>query len=287
MFVGSTGILTFTSTADRPWVRLDPARGASLDVSARVLGLTSATNLRDSGGYRTNTGQWVRFGALYRSPALTLSEEDTASVAELGLSDVYDLRTPGAIAEEPDVELAGVRYHELDVLGDLISGSGLPEFTTVEQARQFMIQTERDMVGAASAKSGHRDLLTGLITGAGAGLYHCTAGKDRTGWASAVLLTLLGVDEETVMADYLLSNTHFFGSPAVQAELAAMPAQKREIYEPLMRVEREYLQAGLDRVDEEYGSMEAYAEEGLDLSDEVIERLRERYLVGEPIQKLT
>ncbi|WP_051217921.1 tyrosine-protein phosphatase [Nocardioides insulae] len=284
--VGRHGTLTFTSRADRPWVKLVPAYGQPLEVTARVLGLESAPNLRDAGGYRTTDGRWVKYGAVYRSPALALTDEDAATVGGLGISDDYDLRTTDEAATEPDVQIPGMAYHHLDVLGSLgnpgTGGSQLPDIATAQEARTYMAQAELAMVDSESAKSAYHDLFTGLANAEGAGLYHCTAGKDRTGWANAVLLTLLGVDEATVTEDYLLSNTYFFESPAIQAQLAAMPAAQREIYEPFMRVEEEYLRSGLDRVAEEYGSMEAYAVDGLGLSPRTLAKLRARLLVGEP-----
>ncbi len=111
-------------------------------------------------------------------------------------------------------------------------------------------------------------------------LYHCTAGKDRTGWATAVLLTLLGVPQDTVVQDYLLSNTSYFDSPAVQAELKAMPAAESAVYAPLLEVQASYLQAGFAQVTASYGSMYGYAVHGLGLSPRAIAKLRHKLLVG-------
>jgi protein-tyrosine phosphatase len=143
-----------------------------------------------------------------------------------------------------------------------------------------MQEIEQDFVTNATARAAFGALLTGIADSNGATRYHCTAGKDRTGWATAVLLTLLGVSQDTVTQDYLLSNTYYFDSPAVQGMLKAMPAAEAAIYAPLLEVQASYLQAGFDQVAASYGSMYDYAVHGLGLSPETIDKLRAELLVG-------
>lgn len=277
----AAGSVTFRSTSARPWVRLTTDRGASLEVTTRVLGLTGAPNFRDAGGYRTTDGRWVRYGVVYRSPALTLTGAELATASGLGITGDFDLRTTAEATATPDAALTGAAYVHLNVMGDA-TGATIPAVSSPEQAAGFMVAAERSFVDADTAKAAYRELFTHLATDEGASLFHCTAGKDRTGWANAVLLTLLGVPQETVMEDYLLSNTYYLNSPAVQAQLNALPASYRAIYERFMAVDASYLQAGLDRVAEEYGSMEAYAVEGLGLTPQLLEQLRDKLLVGAP-----
>lgn len=274
------GSLTFTNTSARPWVRLSANGGAPLDVTTRSLGLDGASNFRDAGGHRTTDGRWVRYGVLYRSSALTLTTSDSALVDSLGLTGVFDLRTASERAETPNVEVPGAPVRHLDVNGE--GGGGIPAVTSPAAAEQLMIDAEIGFVDSPTARTAYRELFTELATADGASVYHCTAGKDRTGWASVVLLTLLGVSAETVMADYLLSNTYYLNSPEVQEGLSHLPAHIRAIYEPLLAVRAAYLQAGLDRVAEEFGSMRAYAIEGLGLTPALLERLEDTMLVGAP-----
>jgi protein-tyrosine phosphatase len=95
-----------------------------------------------------------------------------------------------------------------------------------------------------------------------------------------VLLTLLGVPQDTFTEDYLLSNTYYFDSPAVQAMLKAMPSAEAAIYTPLLEVQASHLQAGFDQVAASYGSIYDYAVHGLGLSPQTIARLRAKLLVG-------
>jgi protein-tyrosine phosphatase len=275
-FGAGDGTLTVTA-AYGDWIRLVPTVGESLVLTVRDLGLASDPNLRDIGGYRTADGQWVRMGVVYRSQALSLSPADLAVVNTLGITADYDLRTTAEIAESPDVVPAGATYTNLNVMADI---SLEPTLTSAAAAGSYMEEIEQQFVTNPTAEAAFGILLTDIANSNGAVLYHCTAGKDRTGWATAVLLTLLGVPQATVMQDYLLSNTYYFDSPAVQAELKEMPAAEATVYAPLLEVQASYLQAGFAQVTASYGSIYGYAVHGLDLSPQTIAKLRHKLLVG-------
>ena len=254
------------------------AHGDAVALTERALGLASNPNLRDIGGHRTTDGQSVRMGVVYRSQALTLTAADLAVVNALGITGAYDLRTPAEIAATPSAVLAGATYLSLNVLGK--DSPAIPSVASAAQARECMEDMGREYVISAPARAAFGTLLTDIADSPGAQLYHCSAGKDRTGWATAVILTLLGVPAETVMSDYLLSNTHYYDSPAVQAMLSALPADKSAIYGHMLDVKPAYLQAGLDQVATSYGSMYDYVHQGLGLSDATIATLRHRLLAG-------
>ena len=266
------------SASGGEWFRLVPSHGGALAVTRRDLGLTSNPNLRDIGGYRTADGQWVLMGVVYRSQALSLSAADLAVVDALCIAGAYDLRTPAEIAATPGVVPAGAAYLSLNVLGKDSPSS--PSVASAAQAQECMADMGREYVTSAPARAAFCTLLTGIADSSGAQLYHCSAGKDRTGWATAVILTLLGVPAETVMSDYLLSSTRYYDSPAVQAMLGTLPAAKSAIYGRMLDVEPAYLQAGLDQVAASYGSMYDYVHQGLGLSDATIAKLGHRLLTG-------
>ncbi len=272
-----TGALTVSAGTGR-WFALVPSTGRPLVVTVREVGLASDPNLRDIGGYRTGDGRWVRMGAVYRSQAMALTPGDLAQVNSLGITTDYDLRTPAEAAATPDAVPAGAAYTMLNVLGD--TQATMPSITSAAQAQQYMAQTNQQFVTSPVARQAFADLLTGVADDDGASLYHCTAGKDRTGWATAVLLTLLGVPRDTVLQDYLRSNENYYDSPAVQAQLAAMPAAEAAIYQHFLDVEPAYLQAGLDQVTASYGSMAGYATKGLGLNPRTLAKLRQKLLAG-------
>jgi protein-tyrosine phosphatase len=273
--------VTVRSASPRPWVKLVPRTGKALTVATRSLGLASDPNLRDIGGYRTRTGRWVRSGVVYRSQALALTAADLAVVNTLRVTGDYDLRTTAEATKVPDVVPTGAIYVHLNVLGDSGSAS-IPSDITPEQAVAYMTQGEVSMVDSAAARAAYKSLFSNIATERGASLYHCTAGKDRAGWATAALLTLLGVPDDVVMNDYLLSNTYYLNSPAVQAQLAAMPDAMRAAYTPFMEVRAGYLQSGLNRVKQEYGSMTNYFTKGLGLDRSTVAALKAKLLVGTP-----
>lgn len=275
----TSGTFSMPAQADvaRPWFRLQSREGAPLEVTTRSLGLDSAKNLRDAGGYRTADGNWVRMGVLYRSNALTLSSADLDIVETLGIRDVYDLRMPREVEHAPDVVPAGAELHLLDMLG-----SSWPHFnpTTPEEARTLMEDLERWVATDEHPRAAVASLIEMVATERGAQLWNCSAGKDRTGWAAAVILSLLGVDERTVIEDYLLSNRYYYETPEVQAQIAALPKDERATWAEVHKVYAFYLQAGLDEVEKGYGSMYAYATEGLGISPATIVQLRARLLTA-------
>jgi protein-tyrosine phosphatase len=275
-----TGRLTVADDGEAPrrFVRLRPDVGAELVLGPRTLGLPSSPNLRDSGGYRTTRGQWVRMGALYRSGVLTLTADELATVTALGLRHDYDLRTPGENEVNPDVLPEGATRYSLNVSGG--EKVEVPPLNTEADVVELMTRAPLAYMVMPSAVAAIGGLVKGLAENDGVSLFHCTAGKDRTGWAGAVLLGLLDVPDATVMADYLLSNTYYLDSPGMRAHLEGLPPDEAAAHRAMIGVRPPYLQTGLDAVQEQYGSMRGYAVEGLGVSPAAIDRLREKYLVG-------
>ncbi|KJY33452.1 tyrosine-protein phosphatase [Streptomyces sp. NRRL S-495] len=277
-----TGSATVTVTglaaADRWFFELVPDRGAPLVVADRSLHLASAPNFRDAGGYRTADGRWVRTGVVYRSGDLSrLTDQDLAKLRRLGIRTVFDLRTPGEQKTAPDRVPAGATVVNANVLG--VADTGAFNVTSPQAAVQAMVDAERTMVSADSARTAYHSVLNALVERNDENvLFHCTAGKDRTGWASAALLTALGVPRETVEADYLASNT--YRAAEIAATLAQLPPAYQAIYKPLLDVRSEYLAAGFDEVQRKFGSFDAYLKSGLGLDRRDLRDLRSQLLVG-------
>ncbi|MEE1920961.1 tyrosine-protein phosphatase [Pseudomonas sp. 148P] len=245
---------------------LDTPRLAGIDNFRDLAGTTTA--------YTTANDGTMRSGVFYRSNALTPRGTDLAVLNSLGISNVYDLRTPSEIAATPDTLPTGAVYQNIDIIGSTTSGSNITNisFTSAAQAVAMMEETNRAFVSDSGMRSQFSVLFNELAAADGAALFHCTAGKDRTGWTAAVLLSIAGVDSATIMQNYLATND--YTATRVAATLAAMPASMAAIYAPLLGVQASYLQAGLDEVTAEYGSMDNYLKEGLGLSQETIYVLR-------------
>lgn len=145
-----------------------------------------------------------------------------------------------------------------------------------------MTATYRDLVTLPSALTAYHGLLTGLLLsvekGSAPALFHCTAGKDRTGWAAAAFLLMLGADEGTVFEDYLQTNADLL--PAWEPMLARAEAAglERDQLLAAMGARPEYLRAAIEQVNESFGSITGYATTGLGLTEADLDRLRQTYL---------
>jgi protein-tyrosine phosphatase len=276
----SSGTLTAVRTpgVSRAWFRLVPSKGTSLVLAERDLGLTTDPNLRDVGGYRTASGDWVRMGLVYRSQALhPLSATDLAAIDQLGITDIYDLRTPAEASGSPDATVSGATYHLVNVFGT--PGPVINAGTTSTSAQQSMIEMNVHFVTGAPDRAALKQLITDLADSTGPQLFNCTAGKDRTGWATAVILSTLGVPESTVMQDYLLSNRYYFDSPSVQSSIKSASPSQAAVSTAILDVNARYLQAGLDQMKKSYGSAYNYMVQGLGVSPATVAKLRARLLV--------
>ncbi|QID38187.1 tyrosine-protein phosphatase [Streptomyces albus] len=280
---GPRGTATVRGVAahGRRWFRLVPDRGRALWLADRSLGLASVPNFRDAGGYRTADGRWVAMGKVYRSAGLErISAADRRTLRELGIGSVYDLRTVDEARAQPDaLRGADPRPRLLDVLGPGRSIANTPP-ASAHHARTLMRDSYGDFVAKKTGRRAYRTLFTAVAGADKAVLYHCTAGKDRTGWASAALLTALGVPHGTVVRDYLASNPALAGYNRQARE--HLPDAREAAYEPMLGVRENYLHAAFGRVSDDYGSFDRYLKGGLRLADRQLVALRDALLVGEP-----
>jgi protein-tyrosine phosphatase len=139
-----------------------------------------------------------------------------------------------------------------------------------------MLAIYRWFVTAPAARSAFGTALRRIAAASGPLLFHCSAGKDRTGWLSAVLLGALGVDRATIVEDYLLTNE--VTAPDIATVLELLNSRRGvppEVVQPVLSAAPEYLDAAFTAVDEEYGGLDGYLRDGLDLDDE-LEVLRRR-----------
>lgn len=255
---------------------------------------TTVANLRDLGGTPLSGGRTVRPGLVLRSGQLDRLDLDAdPAVAALGLRTIIDFRTEGERSAHPDRVPEGARMLLGDVLADKVNSGRMPAAAQLKdllsdpvvaeehlgggKAQALFGDVYRSFVNSGSAHAAYRMLLIEAADpDAGPLLFHCTAGKDRTGWGATVILSLLGADDETLMAEYLSVN------PAVKQAFAPMiegftaAGGDPDIALALIGVFPSYLEAALDEVETRYGSMEKYVREGLGISDETVEALRAR-----------
>jgi protein-tyrosine phosphatase len=271
-----------------------PTAAIAQDVHApgTSLGIASVPNLRDAGGYTTADGSVVRRGVAYRSNQLNpISADDMKKIAALGLKNDFDLRTAEERNAKPDQLPAGVKEVWLNVLADA-KGVSVAEVEKMlsdpkvanaalgdgKGAAEF-VKTYREFVTLPSANAAFRRLFVDLGDARQVpALYHCTTGKDRTGWASAALLTLLGVPKDKVYEDYLKSNEYILPAYKNFIDRFVAAGGQPSIPQDLLGVKAEYLDAAFDQVKTQYGSIEIYFDKGLGIDRAGQQKLRDRFL---------
>jgi len=256
--------------------------------------LDGAVNARDIGGYRNVHGLEVMRGRLFRSDALSqLTSADVERLDRLGLRTVIDFRTPGEVLLGGDDRLPfGVEVTHLPVGGGDF-GAIFELITSGDQARQrrelgdgraasFMVEMNRGFVTDARQRETFGVALR-LICAPGQLplLYHCTGGKDRAGWMTAIVLTTLGVPREVVLRDYLLSNDfHRTGYQKLRFDLVKLGiVADPELLRPLLEQSATYLGAAFEEADRRYGSFGRFLTHGLEVSEAMLAELR-RALLG-------
>jgi protein tyrosine/serine phosphatase/predicted phosphodiesterase len=258
----------------------------------KSLGITSVPNLRDLGGYKTAAGAIVAAGLVYRSNQLSgVSPEDMEKIAQLNLKSAYDLRTYEERKKRPGELPPEVNYVWLDVLADADEAGPAKLEKLMEdpkkanaalgggKAEAEFQKAYREFVSLPSARLEFRKLFLSLgDKDQLPALFHCTTGKDRTGWAAAALLTLLGVPRDKVMEDYLRSNDYII--PKYQKVIDSFVAAggDKAIPPAVLGVKKEYLEASFDEMEKKYGTIEKYFSEGLGIDAARQKALRDLYL---------
>lgn len=250
--------------------------------------LDGAANVRDLGGYRTSRALTVRHGLVFRGDALcNLSTADLDRIASLRLRAVVDLRTPGEVLTAgPDRLPPGPTALGLPVSGGdlsavydaVTSGDEWQQRAMLGDGRaaEIMVRFNRGFVADTRQREQFGGALRLIAEGTLPLLYHCSGGKDRAGWLTAILLTALGVPRQPVLADYLLSNRYLRRSYAQLRDGLAKAGLLRdpELLRPVMEVSPTYLEAAFEEVERIFGSFTVFLERGLGMDAERLSALR-------------
>lgn len=231
---------------------------------ARLLQLQGSYNTRGFGGYPAAGGKRIRRGLIYRSDTLSqLTPGDLDSLRALNIKTIVDFRTSEEIARAPNRAPQSVgRQINLDIeVGNIIDLTR----ATSENGPKRMLAVNRVLVGRYQER--YREFFS-LIADSGnlPLLFNCSAGKDRTGVASALFLSALGVDRELIYHDYLLSAENIKSK-------YARTVKKNPEWAPMLTVKREYLEAAFDEIDSRYGGMENYLVNILNVDIETLRRI--------------
>lgn len=276
-----------------------PSPLAQLPAERRAALLEAAPNFRDAGGWATSRGS-MRVGVIYRTDQLTrLPESAQTALTHLDVTTVFDLRTEAERTPAPDDLPTTIAVHVADVLADRpesgaaqvavlgasLAGGDKNAITAINaaigggKAAEFMVETYRDFIRLPSANRAYGAFLRGVAHSTSAVAFHCTAGKDRTGWAAAITQKFAGADDASIRSDYLASNerTRALFAPLLD-EFAAVGGDASALA-TVMEVDTDYLEAAFALMVSSYDDLDTYLRRGLGLTDDDLVALQRR-LVG-------
>lgn len=257
---------------------------ASLD-DDRIVPMEGGHNFRDIGGYPAAHGRHIARGLVFRSGTMSeLSERDHAILEGLGLKVICDLRStserdrrPSRLPQAAQYEIWS-RDHQMSA-GDLTAAMRRPD-ATPDTVRGIMIKAYRTL--AYEQAPSYRELFLRIARGSLPLVFHCAAGKDRTGIAAALLLELLGVPREQIFADYVMTDAFFaracrlVASDPLGDQLAGV---EQAIWEPMLRADPTYLAAMFLELEVRHGSAVHFIHEELGLTEDEVAAIRSRLLV--------
>lgn len=254
----------------------------------RHIPLEGTPNFRDLGGYETADGRVVKWRKIFRSGTLAdLTDGDHRHIETLEIKRVYDLRTDDERTSYPSrlpqsgVSVVPLAIHGRDIVREedfdleaYLRSLTAEEFVKgVKESYHTFVTTYAHQYKSLFDHLGSQEQ--------GAALIHCAAGKDRTGVACALVLHALGVPEETILQDYKLTN-HFLNDDYRTNRKAQLIPDgvdfDIELEDALFEARHEYIEAAFNAIDSEFGSLDGYLTNALEVSDSKRQKLRERFL---------
>lgn len=235
------------------------------------------TNFRTIGNIKNIDGRILKEGKIYRSAHLhKLKKKSVKTLENLGIKEIIDLRNSKEISQKPDVIPQNVDYKNYSAFED--------EGDQLNQAKKLVLkgkvkgsdanQRMLDFYKTYATENPEviKKIIHEILDAENPVLYHCTAGKDRTGIITALILTILKFDKATIENDYLLSNNYREKLVQKRLHLAhnlhfIYPKMDLNVIEKLSWVEKNYLDAAFLEIDKKYGSIDAYIHENLEISE--------------------
>ncbi len=280
-------VIRNTDPTVRHYFYLQTPCGEGVILAERKLSLQGTPNFRDLGGYATECGSRLRWGKLYRSSKLSgLTETDAGYVHRLGLTLICDFRQaleqelePSLLHPEHKAELASLPVtpgSSHNFIENLHQG-----IIAVDDAAAFMEEVNRDFV--VNQLPQYAEMFQLILKGDEPVLIHCASGKDRTGFGAALILDVLGVEEEAIVQDYLLTNKYL----PVEEEIARLSGQftdatgaavSDDVLRPMFELRPEYIRACFEEIRRRYESKEHFYESALRLDEATVRELKDRYL---------
>jgi protein-tyrosine phosphatase len=279
------------AVSPRPYFLVRAPDGRQVRLAERLLPLQGGRNFRDLGGWRAADGRQVRWGRIYRSGVMSgLTLADMSYLSDLGLEVICDLRSRQERASQPNPFLKTDAPEVVGTDYDMMSMAGLTKATNRAEAIDAFAQAYVEFTEVLTPQ--YTDLFARLVRRETPVAFNCSAGKDRTGVGSALILSVLGAPRETVLADYALTQVYTPPSMYLKAASAEHPApgMTAEQAKALMRLPHEVLavmmgsdpavmRQALAMIDAKYGGPIELAKARYGLTDEKVAHLREVYLI--------
>ena len=272
--------------------KTDVVEDQKIELNNQLIGITSAHNARQLGGYQIGT-QRIKNNLLLRTAKISeLSEKDSTLLCDkYKVQCIYDFRGKEESLSAPDVIPGKARHLSLALSFAGEETGADTNFENEEQMIGMLLQyADHPSVQAMctsmydviffeeSSQEVYRKFFADLLTvdpKDGAVLWHCTQGKDRAGSASAMLLAALGADRELIMADFILSKDYY---DPMASKIKTETESQKTVINTLISANPEVFEATLDKVDAKYGSLSNYLTECIGVTPEMMNVLRDRYL---------
>lgn len=241
----------------------------------RQIKLEGGSNFRDLGGYPVNDNKHVKWGHIYRSADVSkLTDNDLKTLSDIHLAIVCDLRGPDELKTNPDKLPVGIQYINLPA-GSENTKTSMNYAGMNRDSMMLSFYTKTDHL-KAKYKPMFDQLLT--LSNDKSLMFHCTAGKDRTGMGAALVLSALGVDRNYIIADYAATNV--FWKDAREKMLAGMAQRGLDsaALKPMLAADPKYLEYFFNTIDSKYGSMDNFLKVEMELDAEKIAKLKGLYV---------
>lgn len=245
------------------------------------LGLEGSPNFRELGGLKSKSGDVIKEGLLYRSGSFSnLNEKDQTILKSTGINTVIDFRSDFEIEKEPDFYPEGMAVTWINAPIGSLDQKGMMQFmqvltkpdVTPEDIDNLMIQANEGFVNSIAD---FKPFFDQVQKSESVVLFHCSAGKDRTGLASSLLLHALGFDWETIMQDFLTSNDAVDKMDISKMKMYGIPEQSAA---QLMGVKASYLESSWKSIESKFGSVDNLLVEIFGIGEKEKELLKQKYL---------
>lgn len=250
----------------------------------RIVSLSGGYNFRDLGNYKTSNNRRVRQGQVFRSGSIAnLTPADIDQLARLGIKTICDLRSGPERIASPNRWIEQGSFNYWSGKESQATGDPIPILKrcliTADETRQVACDIYRLM--PYEQADSYREIFKRLTAGNTPLVFHCAAGKDRTGVASALILAALGVARETIMADYILTDAVIEQICAIflaDSRHSLAIASPRETWFPILQADPLYLNAMFNEIEGRHGSVDAYLAEEIGVDKPALAAIRNRLL---------